>query len=569
MKVFFQVYRKQLRIRNLLFLFFGKKKDNPRDFPSFVAKTDEERIENCTWRLSDLEKYWIVTEKLDGTSCTYALERKPKNKLEFYVCSRNVRQKDETQECYHDHNIYWDLAFKYNIEDKLKDWLNSHPEDNWVCLQGEGVGAVQGNPLELEEDDLYVFNFITSSNGRLSSLEGRDIVKSWDMKWVPIIEKTNLVSDIAEMKKLAFGKSLVNPHVLREGLVYRSLDGKESFKNVSNEYLKTEGTCKTVAIYYYSCSRCDLKGTSTFSDKLWDHKYGELVLGTNATCDSAGEIDHYICSECNKLFDVNKAQITTYEIKPLGHNFSINKQDDINHWTECSRCTKKESLGPHTFDNGKITKEPKCTEVGTKDYTCKQCNYVKTETLNALGHTEVKDLEKKPTCKEVGKTSGVHCSVCKEILVKQNDIPLLPHTIDENVNICTEDTYCIVCSILVSKATGHTFSDFVNSEIDNKHIKTCKCGEVEKYDHEYGLSYVSKLATEDVKGIRTSDCKVCDKKLNIEFEFVRNDIEVKDIGIKIETDSNVLPVGTDLKVESLKEDEISNIINTLNRIEKK
>ena len=40
-----------------------------------------------------------------------------------------------------------------------------------------------------------------------------------------------------ELKELATGKSVVNPNVMREGLVYRSLDGRDSFKNVSREYL--------------------------------------------------------------------------------------------------------------------------------------------------------------------------------------------------------------------------------------------------------------------------------------------------------------------------------------------
>ena len=129
-----------------MFFFFGKKKDNPRGFPTFVSKTDEERVENQPWRIGDGKTY-LATEKLDGTSCTYALERKGRNKFEFYVCSRNVRQQDEKQECYHDHNIYWDLAFKYNIEQHLRDFLNQFPQLKWVCIQGEGVGFVQGNPL--------------------------------------------------------------------------------------------------------------------------------------------------------------------------------------------------------------------------------------------------------------------------------------------------------------------------------------------------------------------------------------------------------------------------------------
>lgn len=222
--------------RKVMFFFFGKKKDNHRGFPTFVSKTDEERVENQPWRIGDGKTY-LATEKLDGTSCTYALERKGRNKFEFYVCSRNVRQQDEKQECYHDHNIYWDLAFKYNIEQHLKDFLNQFPQLKWVCIQGEGVGSVQGNPLKLTEDDLYVFNFKESQTGRWSSIAGAGQVHEWGMKWVPILGEVQMPDTMEELKVLATGKSKVNPNVMREGIVYRSLDGSDSFKNVSREYL--------------------------------------------------------------------------------------------------------------------------------------------------------------------------------------------------------------------------------------------------------------------------------------------------------------------------------------------
>ena len=222
--------------RKVMFFFFGKKKDNPRGFPTFVSKTDEERVENQPWRIGDGKTY-LATEKLDGTSCTYALERKGRNKFEFYVCSRNVRQQDEKQECYHDHNIYWDLAFKYNIEQHLKDFLNQFPQLKWVCIQGEGVGSVQGNPLKLTEDDLYVFKFKESQTGRWSSMAGAGQVREWGMKWVPILGEVQMPDTMEELKVLATGKSRVNPEVMREGIVYRSLDGSDSFKNVSREYL--------------------------------------------------------------------------------------------------------------------------------------------------------------------------------------------------------------------------------------------------------------------------------------------------------------------------------------------
>lgn len=227
--------------KKLMFVFFGRKKDRPKGFPSFVAKTDEERVENQPWRVGDGKTY-IATEKLDGTSCTYALKRLPKKafskqEYEFYVCSRNIRQKDEDQKCYHDHNIYWDLAFKYNIEDHLKQFLLERPDCTWACIQGEGVGSVQGNPLKLKEDDLYVFNFITDVDGRWNSYDGKLLIERFGMKWVPILGEVTMPDTMEELKETADGKSVVNPAVDREGLVYRGMDGQDSFKNVSRKYL--------------------------------------------------------------------------------------------------------------------------------------------------------------------------------------------------------------------------------------------------------------------------------------------------------------------------------------------
>lgn len=227
--------------RKLLFKFFGKKKDNPRGWPNhfpYIHKTDEERCENMPWILQNKEP-WIVTEKLDGTSCTYILERlKGRNKYEFYVLSRNVRQKDETQACYHDHNIYWDLAFKYDIENKLRKFLDENPACTYVCVQGEGVGSVQGNPLKLKEDDLYLFNFIDSINGRWPSNLGKVIAEEMGMKWVPILNENFILPDDMEtFKQMATAPSAVNPAVMREGIVLRHAGDDMSFKNVSREYL--------------------------------------------------------------------------------------------------------------------------------------------------------------------------------------------------------------------------------------------------------------------------------------------------------------------------------------------
>lgn len=223
--------------RKILFLFFGKKKDNPKQFPSWIVKTDENRIENCPFYLESNEE-WVQTEKIDGTSCTYAVDRmkRGKNKFEFVVCSRNVRQADRDQECYHDSNIYWELADKYNIEKVLSDYAIANNYDR-VVLQGEGTGSVQGNPYKLKDNRLFVFNLVVEGI-RKRTQEMAKFCKENNLEHVPIINEHYKTPDTMEEIKLqADGFSIINPKVKREGFVYRSLDGQQSFKNVSREYL--------------------------------------------------------------------------------------------------------------------------------------------------------------------------------------------------------------------------------------------------------------------------------------------------------------------------------------------
>lgn len=230
--------------RRFIFIFLGKKKDNPKGFPTqfaFVHKTDEERVENMPWVLEDKSPL-IVTEKLDGTSCTYIIERQKhkfkKDTFEFYVSSRNVRQLNPDQECYHESNIYWELAKKYDIENKLKSFIIDNPQWDYICVQGEGVGSVQGNPLKLKENDLYIFNFITSDEGRWNSLDGRMVCEMMGFKWVPILDINYILPDsMEEFKEFATAPSVVNPDVMREGIVLRNPQTDFSFKNVSREYL--------------------------------------------------------------------------------------------------------------------------------------------------------------------------------------------------------------------------------------------------------------------------------------------------------------------------------------------
>lgn len=222
--------------RKLLFAFFGRKKDKPKAFPDWIIKTDETRIENAPFYLESIEP-WIKTEKIDGTSSTYFVDYTKNKKGEFGVCSRNVRQADEKQECYHTcGNVYWEMVGKYNIEYALRSIAGVRNAKR-VVLQGETYGeSIQGNPYKLKGRRFAAFNLIVDGI-RLNSSEAEDALFTYDIPFVPIID-TNyyLPKDMETFKLEADGKSTISD-VPREGFVYRSLDGTKSFKNVSREFL--------------------------------------------------------------------------------------------------------------------------------------------------------------------------------------------------------------------------------------------------------------------------------------------------------------------------------------------
>lgn len=237
--------KKLMRFRWFRKLVIPKKKESS-GFPNFIHKTDETRIENMPSLLNDNEKVWLQTEKIDGTSSTYAIHMLGKKKHEFIVCSRNVRQAHKMTEddLKKDPNKYWEIALRYNIENVLleiqKNAFGNYPV---IILQGEIIGErIQGNPYKLKGTDFYGYNLIfcnpkTGIYHRYSSDEGKKILNYYGIKWVPILGTTTLPATMEEMKSQAEGESQITKGVKREGIVYRSEDGQESFKNVSNSYL--------------------------------------------------------------------------------------------------------------------------------------------------------------------------------------------------------------------------------------------------------------------------------------------------------------------------------------------
>lgn len=200
-------------------------------FPAFLRKTDEERIQNCSDLLERHKDEWFyVTEKLDGSSCTYY-----KKDGEFGVCSRNLELKDT------EGNTLWQIAHQLGLPEKMKDNTG---------VQGELVGnGVQGNPLKINGHRFFAFNVFDITEQKFYSFEEfLQFCQDSGIDNVPIVDPNFLLNKtVTELLEYATGESILNPLALREGVVIRPQEeqedmingaiGRLSFKVISNEYL--------------------------------------------------------------------------------------------------------------------------------------------------------------------------------------------------------------------------------------------------------------------------------------------------------------------------------------------
>lgn len=228
--------------RKLLFVFLGKKKDS-RGWPVWVAKTDEERCQNLPHLFPGDDTKWIVTEKIDGTSTTFTMKRKIFKENDFYICSRNVVFDKPEKECFYETNVYTEMADKYMIKQVLEEFLDDHKDLNFVTIQGETYGAgVQNRDYSIKEHDFMAFNLILGyKNGeveRLNPILMTKVLANYDIPCVPIVNECyTLPVTCDELLDYAASEPSQVDGGMREGIVLRTLDGKQSFKAVSNEFL--------------------------------------------------------------------------------------------------------------------------------------------------------------------------------------------------------------------------------------------------------------------------------------------------------------------------------------------
>ena len=183
-----------------------------------------------------------ITIKLDGSSMT-AYHRDG----DVGVCSRNLELKtDESNKDNTFVRMFYDGGLNWALPALAKDFGN-------VAVQGELMGpGIQSNREELKDFKFFVFDVFLIDHSRYAMpMEREDIMKALyamgvdpnKVAHVPVVDTYAKLGDlglhsIEDLLKFAEGPSIKHP--IREGLVFKRMDGQFSFKAISNLFLTKE-----------------------------------------------------------------------------------------------------------------------------------------------------------------------------------------------------------------------------------------------------------------------------------------------------------------------------------------
>lgn len=268
-------------------------------------------------------------------------------------------------------------------------------------------------------------------------------------------------------------------------------------------------------------------GLGKNNEEVHIHSYGEWSVVKEATCETNG-IKERFCNCGEKQTDTVYSQ---------GHEFGT--------WNVVYEAT--------CATEGKERRECSCGEREERSI-----DKIKT-------HIEVIDASVAPTCVKTGLTEGKHCSVCKTVLEEQTELPLEPHTYDDeydaNCNVCdfarvpscrhdntavleakkatctasglTEGKKCISCEEILIPQTkidpkGHTEGQWITDRNPTctvngtKHQECSVCNASIKEEtipltgHTEGAWVTEKNPTCTTEGSKYKKCIVCEEKIRVE-----------------------------------------------------
>jgi hypothetical protein len=208
-------------------------------FPSFIRKTDEDRIQlfpNACDQWKDI--LFDVTEKLDGQSATYFCIPNPRKglfrkKWLFGVCSRNFQLLKE------DNSSYWTIAKQEGMKELMVKYCSFY--NRGLIIQGEIIGSkIQSNKYLRYGYEFYVFNITEYTKGVYFNLDQQQQVTFCGANMLNAVPWLNcdqkLPASIPLAVESAKGKSTL-ADIDREGIVVRNYARNISFKIINPDFL--------------------------------------------------------------------------------------------------------------------------------------------------------------------------------------------------------------------------------------------------------------------------------------------------------------------------------------------
>lgn len=235
----------------------GIKGKATKPFPSFIPKTDQNRVQNIVPRyLQSVEvgELFEKTFKLDGSSLTawikdgvtgvasrnvsFRLQVENKGFVRSFrdylkqVKKHGIRRAKFITQIEADSNAFTTMAFNSGVITALVR------ENRNLAIQGEMVGpSIQKNFEGVKSNQLYIYDiFDIDKQEYLLPKERLEFLLKHGLRGVPEAGIVALPLTVAEVIEDADGPSGLNG-VRREGFVYKSMERDFSFKVISNSYL--------------------------------------------------------------------------------------------------------------------------------------------------------------------------------------------------------------------------------------------------------------------------------------------------------------------------------------------
>lgn len=300
---------------------------------------------------------------------------------------------------------------------------------------------------------------------------------------------------------------------------------------------EVEATCSSTGSETYVCADCGQEKVVETGEAPDNHTNTVTTKAIPSTCQQHGTSAGVFCNDC-------LTWVVAKETLPLAACTYPDEwttkdptcTEDGSKSRACTICGKEESISipaaGHKWSEWQVILEPDCDTEGRQTRTCSVCNEIEVELIDANGHDYI-EVVTPPTCTEQGYTTKT-CYVCMYVTVTDY-VPATGHKWDElaitKYATCTESglmtAYCDACGTtmndVVIPALGHAWDE---DSLTITQDATCSANGlmdayctrcfttyhnivIPAFGHDWNVGVVISRPTCDNEGSRLHTCGTC------------------------------------------------------------